>query len=654
MFKTLLIANRGEIACRVARTAHRLGIRTVAVYSDADVGALHTRVATTAVRIGPASARDSYLNIEAVLRAAQETGAEAIHPGYGFLSQSAPFADACEKAGIVLVGPSASAMRAMGVKDQAKSLMQKANVPTVPGYLGEQQDPQTLAAKAREVGFPLLIKAVSGGGGKGMRIVRKPEEFAEALSSARGEAERAFGDGRVMLERYIERARHVEVQVIADRHGNTLHLFERDCSLQRRYQKVIEEAPAPDISDALRKRLHDSAVAAARAVNYENAGTVEFVVDGDECFFLEMNTRLQVEHPVTEMILGIDLVEWQLRVAAGEPLPARQNELSPKGHAFEARVYAEDPRRNFLPSGGLLRELHWPQGAVFTPVAPTALRIDAAVEPGDRVITDYDALLAKVIVYAADRESALNALKRALHEIRIEGATTNLAALIALANDADVQAARVFTRLIDERGDALLPALASQREHAAALAAVSLLEQMASRGVSSPWGAQDGWTLQGSGVTHLRLQEADGTTFVLKAKRTNGSWEVTTSDGRRVETQSRDGRRSEYTARVDADRVAIYLSGEWHRFGLVSQPTAEGLSAGKDALQAPMPGVVLAVRATDGDQVQRGQILIVLEAMKMEHALAAGGDGKVTELRVKAGDRVREGDLLLKIRADGG
>jgi 3-methylcrotonyl-CoA carboxylase alpha subunit len=673
MFKALLIANRGEIACRVARTAHRMGIRTIAVYSDADAGALHTRVANTAVRIGPPNARESYLSIEAIIRAAQATGAQAIHPGYGFLSQSAPFAEACAKAGIIFVGPPAAAIRAMGVKDQAKSLMQGADVPTVPGYLGEQQDDATLATKADAVGYPLLIKAVSGGGGKGMRIVRKSAEFAAALASARGEAERAFGDGRVMLERYIEHARHVEVQVIADRHGNTLHLLERDCSLQRRYQKIIEEAPAPGISEKLRARLHQSAVAAARAVGYENAGTVEFVVDGDECFFLEMNTRLQVEHPVTEMILGIDLVEWQLRVAAGEKLPLAQSEIVSNGHAFEGRVYAEDPRRNFLPSGGVLKELHWPANTEFAPLAPTPLRIDAGVEPGDRVVTDYDALLAKVIVHAADRAQALHALREALAQIRIEGATTNLAALIALAKDEDVQAGRVFTRLIDERGDALLPELSKLRQRAAALAALSILERNASQQVSSPWGSNDGWTVQGNGATHFRFQETDGTAVSLKARRCNGGWDLSTQNLKLAAShlvltvlESRDaaanvlfgaarieGERVTWTARVEVDRVAVWLDGEWHRFGLVSQPGLAGAHASKDALQAPMPGVVLAVRASDGEQVQRGQILIVLEAMKMEHSLAAGGDGRVTELRVKAGDRVREGDLLLKISPPG-
>src|SRR5450755_3718559 len=496
MFKTLLIANRGEIACRIARTAQRLGMRVIAVYSDADAGALHTRVADAAIRIGPAAARESYLNIAALLRAGRDGGADAVHPGYGFLAESAEFAESCASAGIVFVGPSAEAINLMGLKDQAKTLMQGAGVPIVPGYFGAEQDERRLKAEAQAVGFPLLIKAVAGGGGKGMRIVRAASEFAAGLAAARGEAERAFGDARVMLERFIERARHVEVQIIADRHGNCLHLLERDCSLQRRHQKVIEEAPAPGLSDALRTRLHGYAVAGARAVGYENAGTMEFVVTGEECFFLEMNTRLQVEHPVTEMILGVDLVEWQLRIAAGEALPLAQDDIRAQGHAFEARLYAEDPRRGFLPTSGVLQELIWPE-------ANARVRIDAAVVAGDRVETYYDALLAKLIVIGGDREDALSALQRALAACCIEGVTTNLAALIALAADAEVRAARVFTRLIDERAASLLPDAQAQALRAARLAALSLVGST-DAAPSSPWCCTDAWAVSAAGVAVIR------------------------------------------------------------------------------------------------------------------------------------------------------
>src|SRR5450755_4149626 len=516
MFKTLLIANRGEIACRITRTAQRLGMRVIAVYSDADEGALHTRLADAAIRIGPAAARESYLNIAALLRAGRDGGADAVHPGYGFLAESAEFAASCASAGIVFVGPSAEAINLMGLKDQAKTLMQGAGVPIVPGYFGAEQDERRLKAEAEAVGFPLLIKAVAGGGGKGMRIVRAAGELAAQLAAARGEAERAFGDGRVMLERFIERARHVEVQIIADRHGNCLHLLERDCSLQRRHQKVIEEAPAPGLSDALRTRLHGYAVAGARAVGYENAGTMEFVVTGEECFFLEMNTRLQVEHPVTEMILGVDLVEWQLRIASGEALPLAQDEVRADGHAFEARLYAEDPRRGFLPTSGTLEELAWP---------PAGARIDAAVEAGDKVGTHYDALLAKLIVLGRDREDALATLQRALAACRIEGVTTNLAALIALAADAEVRAARVFTRLIDERAASLLPDDDAQARRAALLAALSLLAA-AEDLPTSPWSCGDAWALNGAGAAVIRLQAAAGQVYVVRLKRREARWHI--------------------------------------------------------------------------------------------------------------------------------
>ena len=645
MFETLLIANRGEIACRITRTAQRLGMRVIAVYSDADAGALHTRVADAAVRIGPASARESYLNIPALLRAARDSGAQAVHPGYGFLAESPQFAQGCADAGVVFVGPSAAAIRLMGLKDQAKALMQRAGVPIVPGYFGAEQDEERLAAKAQALGFPLLIKALAGGGGKGMRIVREPSEFSAALASARGEAERSFGDSRVMLEHFIERARHVEVQVIADRHGNCLHLLERDCSLQRRHQKVIEEAPAPGLSAALRARLHSWAVAGARAVDYENAG-----------FFLEMNTRLQVEHPVTEMILGIDLVEWQLRIAAGEPLPLKQDEVRGVGHAFEARLYAEDPRRNFLPTSGKLQTLSWPCGDV-------RLRIDAGVVQGDTLGVHYDALLAKIIVGGSDRADALARLHTSLDACRIEGVTSNLAALLALSADAEVRAGRIFTRLIDERGAALLPPFAAQDRRAAKLAALSLLA-VAKEPMISPWTRGDAWALNGAGVALVRLEAAEATPYALRLSLHAGRWrvdqdgvcvaaddlEAIRQDHAHWQLRARlDGIPTHWVARIGPAHIAIWHAGEWHHFERVSG-VADALAATADGtLRAPMPGVILAVRVAERDSVARGQALIVMEAMKMEHTLSAGAAGYVTELRVRVGDRVRDGDALLKV-----
>jgi 3-methylcrotonyl-CoA carboxylase alpha subunit len=658
MFKTLLIANRSEIACRITRTAQRLGMRVIAVYSDADAGALHTRLADAAIRIGPAPARESYLNIAALLRAARDGGADAVHPGYGFLAESAEFAESCASAGIVFVGPSAAAINLMGLKDQAKTLMQGAGVPIVPGYFGAEQDERTLKAQAEAVGFPLLIKAVAGGGGKGMRIVRAAAELAAQLAAARGEAERAFGNGRVMLERFIERARHVEVQIIADRHGNCLHLLERDCSLQRRHQKVIEEAPAPGLSGALRQRLHRYAVAGARAVGYENAGTMEFVITGEECFFLEMNTRLQVEHPVTEMILGVDLVEWQLRIASGEALPLAQDEVRANGHAFEARLYAEDPRRGFLPTSGTLQALAWPP-------AGARVRIDAAVEAGDKVGTHYDALLAKLIVLGRDREDALATLQRALAACRIEGVTTNLAALIALAADAEVRAARLFTRLIDERAASLLPDGDAQARRAALLAALSLLAA-AEDLPTSPWSCGDAWALNGAGLAVIRLQATAGQVYVVRLQRREARWhidddaaagaveelQVSARSTARSDAHARlSGRLIAWSAHIEPERVAIWLDGEWHCFERVSA-VADALAVTADGtLRAPMPGVILAVRVAERDCVARGQVLVVMEAMKMEHTLTAGAEGVVTELRVRTGDRVRDGDALLKVTA---
>ena len=618
--RTLLIVNRGEIACRIVRTARRLGMRTVAIYSDADVDALHVRTADVAVRVGPAPARASYLDIAAVIAAARQAGADAIHPGYGFLSQNAEFVEACADAGIVFVGPGAAAMRAMGRKDEAKALMQAAGVPVVPGWQGKDQTDATLAREAARVGFPLLVKAIAGGGGKGMRVVRTAAELPAALSAARGEAARSFGDDRVLLERYVESPRHVEVQVIADTHGGCIHLFERDCSLQRRYQKVIEECPAPGLTPDLRARLHAAAVKAAQAVGYVNAGTVEFIVAGEDGWFLEMNTRLQVEHPVTEAVLGIDLVEWQLRIAAGEALPELTRE--PRGHAFEARLYAEDPRHGYLPAGGRIEVLRWPDGDV---------RIDAAVEEGDRVVTDYDALLAKLIVHGESREAAFGRLEAALLATRVEGVTTNLAALVALARNPEFRAGLMTTGLIDGRGESLLPDATAQRERAARMAAAALLAPT-SETTQDPWAARDGWRVQGERAVSIRLAD-------ISVPGANSTL-IATAGSEPAGSDSID---------LSGEEIGVWLDGEHFRFARVARgaPAESGPTGGE--VLAPMPGTVLDVLVTAGKVVARGDPLVVLEAMKMEHTLRAGGAGRIVEVNVQAGQRVRDGERLLSL-----
>ena len=488
MFRTLLIANRGEIACRIARTARRLDIETIAVYSEADAKALHVQAADRAYLIGPAAARESYLNITRIIETALAAGADAIHPGYGFLSENPVFAEACAAAGIVFVGPPPSAMRAMGSKSAAKALMEKSSVPLLPGYHGDRQDTDFLADQAARIGFPVVIKAVSGGGGRGMRVVTSAADFSSALESARQEARSAFGDDRVLVERYLQRPRHIEVQVFADTHGNAVHLFERDCSAQRRHQKVIEEAPAPGLSDAQRQAMGSAAVAAARAVGYEGAGTVEFVADADGFFFLEMNTRLQVEHPVTEMITGFDLVEWQLRVASGEPLPVAQSAITLHGHAMEARIYAEDPARDFAPSVGRL-------SAFMTPRETDGVRIDTGFANGDTVSIHYDAMLAKLICHGPTREAARRRMQRALDECAVAGVASNLDLLGRIIAHPDFAAGGIDTAFIAREADVLLAAQGTPSPETLAIAALAVLASHAPAAGNDPWNERDLWWL---------------------------------------------------------------------------------------------------------------------------------------------------------------
>jgi len=633
LFEKILIANRGEIACRVMRTAKRLGIRTVAVYSEADAGALHVATADEAILIGPPPARDSYLDIARIIDAAKRSGAEAIHPGYGFLSENAEFAAACEAAGIVFIGPPAAAIRTMGSKAEAKALMAKAGVPLVPGYHGEEQNDARLTQEARAIGFPVLIKASAGGGGKGMRIVEDERALAEALAGARREAKASFGDDRLLIEKYVIDPRHIEMQVFADNHGNVVHLFERDCSIQRRHQKLIEEAPAPGLSDAEGAELAKAAVAAARAVAYRGAGTIEFVAAEDKFYFIEMNTRLQVEHVVTEMITGLDLVEWQIRIAAGEKLPLAQDVIKRQGHAIELRLYAEDPARDYLPSAGPLALLRFPEGS-------DTLRIETGYAQGDRISPYYDALIAKLIAWAENREIALQRLRAALAATRVAGITTNRELLQRILTHPDFAAHAGDTGFIARHHDALL----SQATPAAALAvaALSILSEQPRPALDphSPWGERDSWRLGGSAIPSFCFRAGGKTHDVRVAG--DGSVAVDSAHVEPALDASVLRLGSEFWV-VLADATARLT----HLDPLVPSETS-GAAAGK--IVAPMPGKVSAVLVEPGAIVQRGQTLMVIEAMKMEHAITAPSDGVVESIGFAPGALVEEGVELLKLK----
>jgi 3-methylcrotonyl-CoA carboxylase alpha subunit len=637
----------------VIRTARRLGLRTIAVHSTADRGALHTRLADEAIEIGPAEARASYLDAARILKAARDTRAASIHPGYGFLSENAGFARACREAGIVFVGPPADAIQRMGSKSEARQLMAAAGVPVLSGYDGEDQSAPRLEAEARRLGFPLLVKPTAGGGGKGMRVVRSAEELGEALAGARREAEKAFGDSRLLLERFVEKGRHVEIQVFGDAQGHTVHLFERDCSLQRRHQKVIEEAPAPGLDEATRAAMGEAAVAAARAVGYVGAGTVEFLFDGSQFYFLEMNTRLQVEHPVTEMITGIDLVEWQLRVASGESLPLRQEQLTRRGHAVEARLYAEDPERGFLPSTGRLERLRFPD------VQPQ-VRVDTGVREGDEVSVHYDPMLAKVIAWGTDRLEAIDRLRTALEAVEVDGIRTNTRFLWEILGAAAVRSGDVSTRLLET---SLQPVGMTEVDRATAWligAAAALHAGRAGSPASaagSPWDDTAGFRLNGPATVRLPLRLDDERRWLRAAP--VGRDLAVEYDGHTHLVEAAVGPDGSLNARIDGEPAfarleetvdGFVLRRQCLRFDFRADTGAEHHASAEHEghLRAPMPGLVLDVRAVPGATVEAGAVLVVLEAMKMEHSLSAPWRGTVSTVSVKPGDRVQEGsDLVL-------
>ena len=655
MLDSVLIANRGEIACRVIRTARRLGLRTIAVYSEADRDALHVSLADESVLIGPAPARESYLDVGRILGAARATRASAVHPGYGFLSENAAFARACREAGVVFVGPPEDAILRMGSKSEARQLMAAAGVPVLPGYDGDDQSTECLQAEAKRLGFPLLIKPTAGGGGKGMRIVRAAYEFAEALAGARREALKSFGDDRVLLERFVEKGRHVEIQVFADGHGGAVHLFERDCSLQRRHQKVIEEAPAPGLSDATRAAMGAAAVAAARAVGYQGAGTVEFLYDGGQFYFLEMNTRLQVEHPVTEMITGLDLVEWQLRVASGERLPLDQSRIERRGHAMEARLYAEDPERGFLPSTGRLERLRFPP-------ANDHVRIDSGVREGDVVSVHYDPMLAKVIVWAPDRSAAIDRLRAALEDTEVEGVRTNARFLWEILGAGSVRAGDVSTRLLEQELQPSGGASAIEVAEAWLIAAAAGFAKLYDRddpdaASATPWACRRGFRLNSTPTVRLPLRLGAERHWLRVAPDGDAVAVVIAGRSHRVEVTERIGDRiagfadgRPFVARVTPRDGGAVVRRQCLRFDFGEDTGAEHHASAEHEghFRAPMPGHVLDLRVAVGDPVTAGSVLMVLEAMKMEHSLVAPWDGTVKSVAVKAGDRVEEGaDLVI-------
>jgi 3-methylcrotonyl-CoA carboxylase alpha subunit len=674
MFTKILIANRGEIACRVAATARRLAIQTVAVYSDADANAKHVAACDEAIHIGGSAPKDSYLRWEKIIEAAKATGAQAIHPGYGFLSENEEFAQACAKAGLVFIGPPAAAILAMGLKAESKQLMEKAGVPLVPGYHGKDQDAALLQREADRIGYPVLIKASAGGGGKGMRAVDKAEDFAAALASCKREAINSFGDDAVLIEKYVQRPRHIEIQVFGDTQGNYVYLFERDCSVQRRHQKVLEEAPAPGMTEELRARMGAAAVEAARAVNYVGAGTVEFIVEQPggyehpeqmKFFFMEMNTRLQVEHPVTEAITGLDLVEWQLRVASGEPLPLRQDQLQIHGHAIEARICAESPDNNFLPATGTLHVYGLPDHVTFAR-APHGTRVDSGVREGDTISPFYDSMVAKLIVHGATRAEALARMDAALAQTHIVGLATNVQFLRHVTTSASFAEARLDTALIPRETGALfhqdkvgLPLATAALVAHTLQAEQALANRKDANGWQDPWAQRDGWKSHGAQVRSFAIEYAGAQHTAL----------LTTVRGQGLQLRLDDQTWPlQWTARgaaldisLGAQRSEVFL----YRNGAVAHVfTARGATqiividalahAGETQheggrLTAPMPGKVVSFAVKAGDTVKKGQALAVMDAMKMEHTIAAPADGMVAELMFAPGDQVAEGAELLRL-----
>jgi 3-methylcrotonyl-CoA carboxylase alpha subunit len=664
MFDKILIANRGEIACRVIRTAKRMGVRTVAVYSDADARSMHVALADEAYHIGAAPARESYLLADKILQVVKQSGAQAVHPGYGFMSENAEFAEACAKAGIVFIGPPTEAILSMGSKSAAKNIMGKAEVPLVPGYHGDNQDPDLLQTESEKIGYPQLIKACAGGGGKGMRVVESAADFSAALKAVKRESISSFGDDRVLLERYLTKTRHVEIQVFADTQGNTIHLFERDCSIQRRHQKVIEEAPAPGMTAELRARMGEAAVAAAQAIGYVGAGTVEFLLDEDGSFyFMEMNTRLQVEHPVTEMITGQDLVEWQLKVACGETLPCGQEELAICGHSIEARVYAEDPDRDFLPSIGRLRHLR-------TPEENTHVRIDTGVRQADEVSMHYDPMIAKLIVWDTDRTAALRRLRQALADFQVVGVTTNIDFLSAVAAHSAFAEADLDTGFIDKHSGELFPDSDPVSDKVLAMFCLDVLLRrseeatraaVASNDPYSPWNLTSGWRPNGDNFHELTFLDGEETVTVTAHYRADGYMLDLPGGPQPVRGEhdaagdlcaDLDGVRLKATVIRHGDDMILMNQGQSHRLTLQDPYALAGeQEEGGGKLTAPMPGKVIAVMTEVGAEVEKGTPLVILEAMKMEHTITAPMDGTIAQINYPVGAQVDDGSELLVFEA---
>jgi 3-methylcrotonyl-CoA carboxylase alpha subunit len=668
MFDRILIANRGEIACRVARTARRMGIHTIAVYSDADAGALHVAACDEAYRLGPSPPRESYLRGDRIIEIALSSGAQAIHPGYGFLSENETFAAAAAAAGLVFVGPPPSAIRAMGSKSESKRIMQRAGVRLVPGYHGDDQNDAVLGSEADAIGYPVLIKASAGGGGKGMRIVERQSEFAAALASARREAKSAFGDDKMLLEKYLLEPRHIEMQVFADTHGHCVHLFERDCSVQRRHQKVLEEAPAPGMTSERRSEMGAAAIAAAQAIGYVSAGTVEFIVDKTGLFhFMEMNTRLQVEHPVTEMITGLDLVEWQFRVAAGEPLPLMQDALGMRGHAIEARIYAEDPERGFLPSIGPIAHLSAPAKSEF-------VRIDTGVRAGDEITQYYDPMIAKLVVWGEDRASALRRLREALASYQVAGVTTNIPFLQRVVAHPAFADAHLDTGLIGRYQAELLAPSPAPSPRILAVAAVGEFQRLAdaarkgsiaSADRFSPWHAVDPWWLNSAGYAVTLEYATPGATHHVRVQPQAGGLKLTIAgvgNARDIVLTGRaarggdgmsivlDGAHHLATVVPLGDQRYVFDGGTMHKLTLVDPLAHESVDEHSGGhLTAPMSGTIVAVLAKAGDRVAKGAPLLILEAMKMEHTIAAPAAGTVSAVHYRQGDQVREGSSLIDV-----